>query len=107
MQAIRRIRRGGPAGRSPRRAPPASAGWLPKSVRDMSTLERRLANAGYRSDRPPPRLFSVAEFGVPAVLVLAVVALVGSAWTGPERWIAAGFARCRRYLLPGFSSTAR
>jgi tight adherence protein C len=73
--------------------------WVPKSVRNMSTLERRLANAGYRSETAA-KAFSVAQFGVPAVLVLAVVGLYG--WQDRSNWVAAGIAAVLGYLAPGF-----
>jgi tight adherence protein C len=74
------------------------AGWLPKSVRNMSRLERRLANAGYRSPTAA-RLFQVAQFVVPAVV--GSIGLLWFGWSTRNGWIAAGFGAVVGYLLPG------
>jgi tight adherence protein C len=80
---------------------PMLARWsrfLPKSVAEMSRLERRLASAGFTS--PVVTLvFAGAEVVLPALLALAVFA-----WYGFENrtgWIVAAFAVAFGYLLPG------
>ncbi len=74
------------------------AGWLPKSVRDMSGLERRLANAGYRTPLAAQAVF-VAMFVVPVVLGGIALFVVG--WSTRNGWIAAAFGGTVGYLLPG------
>jgi len=81
---------------------PRLARWsmlLPKSAKDMSVLERRLASAGIRSIWAPVvlRLSSVV---VPALLVLAVLAVLG--FYNRTGWIVAGFAGVVGLLAPGF-----
>jgi tight adherence protein C len=87
-----------PAGRA-RRQFPAVSGWLPKSVRDMSTTERRLATAGYRTPGAA-RIFSLLQYGLPLVLGVPVLVWVGvSQQTG---WFAGAVAGIVGYLIPGF-----
>jgi tight adherence protein C len=74
-------------------------GWLPKSVRDMSHLERRLAKAGYRSPAATP-VFIAAQFALP--LVTGTIGLLSFGWSTPNGWIAAAFAAVVGYLMPGF-----
>jgi tight adherence protein C len=74
------------------------AGWLPKSVRDMSQLERRLANAGYRTPFAARALF-VAQFLAPAVVGGAALLWFGRSTL--NGWIAAGLGAVVGYLLPG------
>jgi tight adherence protein C len=74
------------------------AGWLPKSVRDMSRLERRLVNAGYRTPAAA-RVFFLAEYTLPAVI--GGIALLWFGWTTRNGWIAAGFGAVIGHLLPG------
>jgi tight adherence protein C len=75
------------------------AGWLPKSVRDMSLLERRLANAGYRTPFAA-RAFFTAQFLLP--VVLGGIALWWFRWSTLNGWIAGGLCAVVGYLLPGF-----
>jgi tight adherence protein C len=81
-----------------KRPPQAAAAWVPKSVRDMSTSERRLANAGYRTPQALSA-FLLAQFALPAVLV-------GVTWwwlgTDSAGWIVMGMAGIVGYMLPGF-----
>ncbi len=74
-------------------------GWLPKSVRDMSAIERRLANAGYRGP-------VAARVVIAATLVLPVVlgglGLFVFGVTERNGWIAAAFGGVIGYVLPGF-----
>ena len=74
-------------------------GWLPKSVRDMSGLERRLANAGYRTPLAG-RVVVVAMFVLPVVLGGVGLFVFGVA--ARNGWIAAAFGGVVGYLLPGF-----
>jgi tight adherence protein C len=73
------------------------AGWLPKSVRDMSGVERKLANAGYLSPLAA-RVFFLATFVVPAVLGGVALLVLGPTRNG---WIAAAFGAVVGYLSPG------
>jgi tight adherence protein C len=74
------------------------AGWLPKSVRNMSRLERRLSNAGYRTPMAA-RLFFLAEFVLPAIVGSSGLLWFG--WSTRNGWIAAGFGAVVGHLLPG------
>jgi tight adherence protein C len=79
--------------------PDRQAGWLPKSVRDMSQLERRLANAGYRTPFAA-RAFFAAQY-VLAVVISATILL----WFGHTTltaWAAVAFGAVIGYLLPSF-----
>ena len=71
---------------------------IPKSVRDMSRLERRLATAGFKSPKTV-FVFAGAELVLPALAVLAVVVFVGL--RAPIGWVVAAFAGAFGYLLPG------
>lgn len=72
--------------------------WVPKSVRDMSRLERRAAQAGYR--RPGvATAFALAEVVVPAVAVLAAFAWFG--WHTASGWVVAAIGAALGYLAPG------
>jgi len=81
---------------------PRLARWsmlLPKSAKDMSVLERRLASAGIRSVWAPVML-RLSSVIVPALLVLAVLAVLGV--YNRNGWIVAGFAAVVGSLAPGF-----
>ena len=71
---------------------------IPKSVRDMSRLERRLATAGFKSPKTV-FVFAGAELVLLALAVLAVVVFVGL--RAPIGWVVAAFAGAFGYLLPG------
>ena len=71
---------------------------IPKSVRDMSRLERRLVTAGFKSPKTV-LVFAGAELVLPALAVLAVVVFVGL--RAPIGWVVAAFAGAFGYLLPG------
>ena len=81
---------------------PKLARWsmlLPKSTKDMSILERRLAAAGYRSLSAAVVLRG-AQIVLPAALVLISYLLVGlSSRTG---WLTAVLAGVFGYLAPDF-----
>lgn len=73
--------------------------WLPKSVKEMSRLERAVARAGYRSSWVAPA-FATIEIVLPAVLAVGALA-----WFGlrePTGWIAAALAGVAGRLVPGF-----
>lgn len=81
---------------------PALARWsrlLPKSAKDMSILERRLASAGYRSLWAPV-VFRGANLLLPVLVVLVVLALFG--FVDRTGWVVAAFAGVAAYLAPGF-----
>jgi tight adherence protein C len=81
---------------------PILARWsrlLPKSAKDMSTLERRLASGGYRSAAAVV-LFSAAKAALPVLFGLAAFGWFGFAHR--NGWIAAAFAAVAGYLVPGF-----
>lgn len=69
---------------------------LPKSAKDMSRLQRRLAMAGYHGTGPAVA-YRAAELVTPVVAVLPVLVFVH----GPAFWIVAGFAAIVGYMLPG------
>ena len=81
---------------------PKLARWsrlLPKSAKDMSGMEQRLAAAGFKSPLAAV-VFGAAEIVLPVLAVLAVLWFFGlNDRTG---WIAAFFAGALGYLAPGF-----
>jgi tight adherence protein C len=80
---------------------PILARWsrlLPKSVKDMSRLERRLAGAGLRS-APTTVFFAVIEVLLPLAFALVPLAWLG--FTNRTGWIAGAVAGAVGYLLPG------
>jgi tight adherence protein C len=81
---------------------PALARWsmlLPKSARDMSMLERRLASGGYRSSWAPI-VFRGLTLGLPVLFVLVALAAVGASTT--TAWIVIFGSGVIGYLAPGF-----
>lgn len=80
---------------------PALARWsrlVPKSVVDMSRLERRLASAGYT--RPALAMaFAAAEILLPLLAAGAMLAWFGTA--DRKAWVFAALAGAFGYLLPG------
>ena len=80
---------------------PKLARWsklLPKSVKDMSRLERRLASAGLHSTTTTIIVASL-EILLPLILASATLAWLG--FTNPTGWITAALAGVVGYLLPG------
>jgi tight adherence protein C len=80
---------------------PVLARWsrlLPKSVKDMSRLERRLTSAGFKSPRAALP-FGAAEMVMPVVMALPVLMFFGL--REPTGLILAAFAGILGYLLPG------
>jgi tight adherence protein C len=73
--------------------------YLPKSFKDMSGIERRLANAGQHSASATVA-FAAAEIVLPIAAALA--ALMWFGWSGSTAWIAAAFGAALGYLAPGF-----
>jgi tight adherence protein C len=81
---------------------PTLARWsllLPKSAKDMSALERRLASGGYRSATAPV-IFSAARLLLPVVFGLAVLGWFG--FTDRTGWIAGALAAVAGYFVPEF-----
>ena len=74
------------------------AAFVPRSPKDMSALQRRLALAGYHGANPAI-LYSLAEVLTPAVLALAALGTFGLG--NRTGWIAAAFACVVGFLLPG------
>ena len=80
---------------------PKLARWsrlLPKSAKDMSRLERRLAGAGLHSTTTTVILASL-EILLP--LILALTALAWFGFKNSNGWITASFAGVVGYMLPG------
>jgi len=81
---------------------PVLARWsaiLPRSAKDMSMLERRLASGGYRSPWALVVL-RAATILLPVVLALVAVALYGV--SDSRGWIFAFLAGAVGYVVPGF-----
>jgi len=71
--------------------------FLPKSPKDMSRLQKRMARAGYRGATPVV-VYSVVELGLPVLLALLCVASLG-----PTRGLLIGAPLAiLGYMLPGF-----
>jgi len=85
------------SGRDPRLA--RWSRFLPKSVREMSRLERRLANAGFTSPGMTV-LFASCEVLLPVLFALLALAWFG--FSNRTGWIVAAFAGIIGYLAPGF-----
>lgn len=80
---------------------PALARWsrlLPKSVKDMSRIERRLAGAGIHSTGAT-MTYAVIEIALPILAAAVTLALMG--YSTPKGWVYAAFAGAIGYLLPG------
>lgn len=74
-----------------------AAKLVPKSPKEMTLLQRRMARAGYHGFRPA-LIFSALEIAIP--LTLAAIPLLS---LGVQRgWIAAAFLAFAGYMLPGF-----
>ena len=85
------------SGRDPKLARLSSL--LPKSVKDMSRLERRLASAGIRSTGAT-MAFAILELALPVALALAALGWFG--FQNTTGWLVALFAAGFGYVLPGF-----
>jgi tight adherence protein C len=73
--------------------------WVPRSVRDMSRLERRVTQAGYRSPSAAT-VFALSEYLLPAAIALAVLAWFG--WNDRNGWVFAALGAIAGHLAPGF-----
>lgn len=71
--------------------------FLPKSPKEMSRLQKRMARAGYRGPIPP-LLYSICELALPVILVLLCVYFLG---TTRGLFIGA-LMGIIGYMLPGF-----
>jgi tight adherence protein C len=70
---------------------------LPKSPKDMSRLQKRMARVGYRSTMAPV-VYTIVEFGLPAILLLSCMFFLG-----PSQGLFIGAcAALFGYMLPGF-----
>ena len=85
------------SGRDPKLARLSSL--LPKSVKDMSRLERRLASAGIRSTGAT-MTFAILELTLPIALALAALGWFG--FQNTTGWLVGLFAAGIGYVLPGF-----
>lgn len=71
--------------------------FLPKSPKDMTRLQKRMALAGYRGSTPT-LVYSIIELGLPVTLLLVGVILLG-----PGRGLLlGGLTAIIGYMLPGF-----
>jgi tight adherence protein C len=71
--------------------------FLPKSPKDMTRLQKRMARAGYRGAMPT-LIYAVVELGVPAMLLLVCLVFLG-----PTRGLLLGaITAILGYMLPGF-----
>jgi tight adherence protein C len=71
--------------------------FLPKSPKDMSRLQRRMAKAGYRG-ATPTLVYSIIELGLPLIVGLLCIYLLGTA-----RGVMLGIPMAiAGYMLPGF-----
>ena len=50
--------------------------YLPKSPKDMSRLQRRMARVGFRSPMAPV-VYTIFEFGLPLILLTVCISLLG------------------------------
>jgi tight adherence protein C len=75
------------------------AAYIPKSPRDMGRLQKRLARAGHHG-LAPAVLYSFAELGLPVLLALVFLVLMGFGLRG---LVFAGVAAMIAYLLPGIA----
>jgi tight adherence protein C len=71
---------------------------VPRSPKNMSRLQRRLATAGHRGTTPAV-VYSLAEILTPAVLAIVTLAALGV--DNRTGWIAAIFAAVIGFFLPG------
>jgi tight adherence protein C len=75
------------------------AAYIPKSPRDMGRLQKRLARAGHHG-LAPAVIYSFAELGLPVLLALAFLLVMG---IGLRGIVFAGVAAMIAYLLPGIA----
>ena len=71
--------------------------YLPKSPKDMSRLQRRMARVGYRSPMAPV-VFTIIEFGLPLILLMVCISFLGR-----TQGLLLGLPTAIvGYMLPGF-----
>jgi tight adherence protein C len=71
--------------------------FLPKSPKDMSRLQKRMARAGYRGALPPV-LYSIAEIGLPLIVAGLSVYFLGTT----RGLLIGGLGAVIGYMVPGF-----
>jgi tight adherence protein C len=71
--------------------------FLPKSPKEMSRLQSRMARAGFRGTTPTV-VYSIVELGLPACLLLLAVYLLGLKFG----LLVGGLAALIGYMIPGF-----
>ena len=82
---------------------PVLARWsriLPKSVKDMSGIEKRLASAGIHS-AAATITYAIVATALPILAAAIALALVG--YQTPKGWVYAALAGAVGYILPGLS----
>jgi tight adherence protein C len=72
--------------------------FVPKSPKEMTRIQRRMAGAGYHSPWAAI-LFAVAQIAIPAVLLLTSITVVG---TDGAKVLLAAFAAAMGYYVPAF-----
>src|SRR5215510_2561653 len=71
--------------------------FLPKSPKDMSRLQRRMARAGYRGAMAPV-LYTISELGLPVIVLLVSLYLLGAT----RGLLIGALAAIIGHMLPGF-----
>jgi tight adherence protein C len=70
---------------------------LPKSPKDMSRLQKKMARVGYRSPMAPV-VYTICELGLPALVLILCVYFLGST----RGLLMGALAAILAYMLPGF-----
>lgn len=71
--------------------------FLPKSPKDMSRLQKRMARAGFRSPMAPV-VYAICELGLPIVLALLCFHFLGMS----RGLVVGALAALLAYMMPGF-----
>jgi tight adherence protein C len=71
--------------------------FLPKSPKEMSRLQKRMARAGLRGPMPPV-LYTIAELGLPLILALVCLYFLGTT----RGLIVGGLLALMGFMLPSF-----
>jgi len=71
--------------------------FLPKSPKDMSRLQKRMARAGYRG-ATPVLVYSAVELGLPVILLLLAIFFLGAT----RGLVIGALLAIVGYMLPGF-----
>jgi tight adherence protein C len=74
------------------------ASFVPRSPKEMSRIQRRLAKAGFHGLMPAV-IYSIVELTLPVVVAIAVLVSLPASKTV---FLACGFAGVVAYLVPGF-----